>query len=33
MNRDLGGEVVAGTGLVLDRELLVQMFGQVLSAD
>jgi len=28
---DFGGEIVAGTGLVLDGELLMQMFGQVLS--
>ena len=31
MHGDFGGEIVAGARLVLDRELLMQMFGQVLS--
>src|SRR5215472_19245437 len=30
MDRDLGGEIVADAWLVLNRELLMQMFGQVL---
>src|SRR5438477_6197713 len=31
VDRDFGCEIVAGARLVLDRELLVQMFGEVLS--
>ena len=30
VHRHLGGEIISGAGLVLDRELLMQMLGQIL---